>query len=174
MGVVARQDWNGLLQDDDSVVELLVDEVDGASGYLYSVVEGLLLGVEAGEGGEQRWMDVEDALREGLDELGREQAHVACQAHQVHIMRAQGGDDFFIVFGALAAFGFDGDGVEAPVACGSEAGCVGFIRDDYGDLASFKFSGGDVIGDGEEVGASSGEEDAELFFVGHTVAVGLS
>ena len=156
------------------MVELLVDEVDGASGYLYSVIEGLLLGVEAGEGGEQRWVDVEDALPEGLDELGREQAHVACQAHQVHIMRAEGGDDLFIVFGALASVGFDGDGVEAAFAGGCEAGGIGFVRDDYGDLASFQFSGGDVIGDGEEVGASSGEEDAELFYVGHTVAVGLS
>src|SRR5271165_3142753 len=39
-------------------VEGFVDEVDGAAGDLYSVAEGLLLGVEAGEGGQQRRVDV--------------------------------------------------------------------------------------------------------------------
>ena len=46
-----------LLQDDGAVVEVLVDEVHGASGDLYAVFEGLLLGVESGERGQQRGVD---------------------------------------------------------------------------------------------------------------------
>ena len=51
--VVAREDLDGFLENDHSVVELLIDEVDGASGNLDSVGECLLLRVEAGEGGKK-------------------------------------------------------------------------------------------------------------------------
>src|SRR5579884_686661 len=70
--IVALEDGDGALQDDDAMVELLVDEVHGAAGDLHSVFEGLHLRVEPGEGGQQRGVDVEDALRKGLDESGRE------------------------------------------------------------------------------------------------------
>ena len=70
MWVVGGKDGDGALQDDGAVVELLVDEMDGAAGDLDAVFEGLGLRVEAGKGGQQRGMDVEDALREGLDESG--------------------------------------------------------------------------------------------------------
>ena len=51
-GGVGVVDGYGSLEDDDTVVNGFVDEVDGAAGDFGSVVEGLLLGVEAGEGGE--------------------------------------------------------------------------------------------------------------------------
>lgn len=53
VGIVCGEDGDGALEDDDAVVEVLVDEVDGAAGELNAVVEGLGLGVEAGEGGQQ-------------------------------------------------------------------------------------------------------------------------
>ena len=134
--VIAGENGNGLLQDDDAVVELLVDKVHGASGDLDAVVEGLLLRVEPGKGGQQRGVDVQDAVGEGLDELRREQAHVSGEADEVDVVLAQAGDDFRIVLGALAAAGFDGDGVEAALAGGVEAGRIGYIGDDDGDLAA--------------------------------------
>jgi len=45
--IIALQDRNGALKDDGPVVEVLVNEVDGAASDLHSVVECLLLGVEA-------------------------------------------------------------------------------------------------------------------------------
>ena len=51
-GGVGVEDGDGFLEDDDAVVYGLVDEVDGATGDLGSVVEGLVLGVEAGKGRE--------------------------------------------------------------------------------------------------------------------------
>lgn len=50
VGIVGIEHRDGTLENDDAVVEVLIDEVDGAAGDLDSVVEGLLLGIEAGEG----------------------------------------------------------------------------------------------------------------------------
>ncbi len=52
-GVVRLQNRDGALEDDGSVVQVLIDEMDRAAGDLYAVVEGLLLRVEAGECGQQ-------------------------------------------------------------------------------------------------------------------------
>ena len=91
VGVVGFEHRNDPLQDDDAVIQMLVDEVHRAAGDLHAVVEGLGLRLEAGEGGQQRRMNVEDAVGEGVDEFRREQAHVAGQADQIHVVRAQGG-----------------------------------------------------------------------------------
>ena len=69
-GGVVVEDGDGVLQDDDAVVYGLVDKVDGAAGDLGSVVEGLMLRVEAGERGQQRGVDVEDAIGEGATKAG--------------------------------------------------------------------------------------------------------
>ena len=49
--IVAVEHGHGFLHDDRAVVEFLVDEVDGASGNLHAVGEGLLLRFEAGKCG---------------------------------------------------------------------------------------------------------------------------
>jgi hypothetical protein len=53
IGGVIVMDRDNALEDDDAVVDGLVDEVDGAAGDLGAELEGLGLGVEAGEGGQQ-------------------------------------------------------------------------------------------------------------------------
>ena len=50
--VVGVEDRAGFLHDDGAVVELFVDEVDGAARDFHAVGKGLLLGFEAGEGGQ--------------------------------------------------------------------------------------------------------------------------
>jgi len=45
VGGVGGEDGDGALEDDDAVVEVLVDKMDGAASELDSVVEGLLLGM---------------------------------------------------------------------------------------------------------------------------------
>jgi len=149
------------LEDYWTSINAFVDEVDGAAGNLGSVVEGLVLGVEAGEGGEQRGVDVEDAVGKGLDEGGRDDAHVAGEADEVDVVVIEAGDHFGVVVGTFAAGGGDDDGGEAEVSGGGEAGGVFDVGEDYGDFGVQEAMGIDGAVDGEEVRASAGEEDAE-------------
>jgi hypothetical protein len=84
---------------------MLVDEVDGAAGDFYSVLEGLCLGVEAGEGRQEGWVDVEDLVGECGYELGTEQAEVAGQNDEIDIVIAEGGKNVGVMLCAFAAFG---------------------------------------------------------------------
>src|ERR1700688_3362088 len=70
--VVGIENRDGGLQDDGTGVEIFVDEMDGAASEFYAVVEVLLLRFEAGERGEERGVDIKDALGEGGYEEGRE------------------------------------------------------------------------------------------------------
>jgi len=161
VGVVGVENGDGALEDDDAVVEVFVDEVHGAAGDFDAVVEGLLLGVEAGEGGQERWVDVEDAIWEGGDECGREQAHVAGEADEVDGMLAEACDQVGVVGFARAAFGDESGGGKAEVAGCGEAGSIGDVGDDDGDFDAGEAAGADGVRDGEEVGTAAGEEDAE-------------
>ena len=78
--VVGVENGDDGLQDDGAGVEIFVDEMDGATGEFYAVVEGLLLRFEAGERGKKRRMDIKDALGKGGDEEWGEKAHVAGEA----------------------------------------------------------------------------------------------
>ena len=78
--VVGVKDRDCGLQDDGAGVEIFVDEVDGATGEFDAVIEGLFLRFKAGEGREERGMDIKDALGKGGDEIRREEAHVAGEA----------------------------------------------------------------------------------------------
>ena len=134
VGGVRVKDGDGALQDDDTVVDVLVDEVDGASGDFGSEGERLGLGVETWEAGEQAGVDVEDAIGEGGDEGRRDEAHVAGEADEVDVGLAEAGDELFVAgFGRPAS---DGDvvGFEAEVAGGLKAGGVGFVGEDDGDF----------------------------------------
>src|SRR5579863_5788368 len=63
--VVGVENRDDPLQHDNAVVEVLIDKMDRAAGELDAVFEGLLLRFEAGKGGQQRRMDIEDAVGKG-------------------------------------------------------------------------------------------------------------
>ena len=134
VGVVGLENRNCTLENDGAVVEVFVDEVHGAAGDFHAVVEGLLLGVEARESGQQRGVNVEDAVGECGDESGREQAHVAGEADEVDVMLAKAGDEVGVVVGARAAFGDEDSGRKVEVAGGLDARGVGDVGEDDGDL----------------------------------------
>lgn len=69
--VVGLENRNCTLENDGAVVEVFIDEVHSAASDFHSVIEGLLLGVEARESGQQRGVNVEDAVGESGDESGR-------------------------------------------------------------------------------------------------------
>jgi len=160
VGVVRLEDGNCSLQNDGSVIEVLVDEMNGAARDFYAVVECLLLGVEAGKGGKERGVDVEDAVGKRGDESRREQTHVTGQADEVYSVVSKAGDEVLIVIGAGAALGDVEGGGKAEVFGGREAEGIGDVGNDDGDFDVGEFAFADVAGDGEEVGAAAGEEDA--------------
>ena len=162
--VVRVEDGNGALQDDGAVVDSFVDEVNGAAGDFRTVVERLLLGVETGEGGQQRRMDVEDALRKGSDEGGGKDAHVAGEDDPVDAGGAEVGDHVGVVELARCALRDLQGGGKAQVAGRLQAGCGGDVRKDERDFALRECAGCDGLVDGEEVGAAAAEEDAEAMF----------
>ena len=161
VGVVRIEDGDRALEDDGAMIEVLVDEVDGAAGDFDSVIERLLLGVEARECGQQRGMDIEDAVGEGGDEAGREQAHVTGEADEVDVVSAEADNEVGVVLGAGAAFGDEYGGGEVEVAGGGDALCFGGVGEDDGDFDVVEAAFADGAGNGKEVGAAAGEEDAE-------------
>ena len=161
--VIGGKDWDGSLDDDRAVIKVLVDEVDGAAGDLYTVVKSLLLRVKSGKGGEEGWMDVDDAVWELLHKPVGEQTHVSGQDDEVDVGGFEGGDDFLIVLLTRLTLTGDEKSVKSTLAGGFEAGGIGAIGDDYGDLCAGKFAGGDVIGDGNEVRTTPGKQDDEVF-----------
>src|SRR3954453_1154328 len=75
--VPARGHRDLALQDHRPRVDPLVNEVDADAGYLDPGIERLADRVEAGEGGKQGGVDVDDAVAEARDEGAAEQLHVA-------------------------------------------------------------------------------------------------
>jgi hypothetical protein len=58
------------LQNDHAVVHGLIDEMDAAARDFGAIVEGLLLRVEAGKRGQQRGMDVQNAVGKAAMKAG--------------------------------------------------------------------------------------------------------
>src|SRR5439155_443445 len=73
---VPLQDRHRRLEDDRPGVRSLVDQVDGRSRHLDAMGEGLPLGVEAGERGQERGVNVEDPAGKGGHELRGQEPHV--------------------------------------------------------------------------------------------------
>lgn len=147
VSIVRIEDGNHFLQNDDSVVQLLVDEMHRAACDFYSIGKRLLLCVETGKSRQQRRMNVQDTLRKCLYELRGEKPHVSGETDQVDAVLPQAADDLRVMLGALASAGFDGQCFQAPFAGGVQAGGIGFIGDDNRNLGSRQLSAGNGIGD---------------------------
>jgi hypothetical protein len=106
-------------------------------------------------------VDIEDAVGEGGNELGREQAHVAGKADKVDVVIFETVDDFGVVVGAKTALGDKELVRDSEFGCGFEATGVGYVGDDDGDLHAGKGSHADGLGDGQEVGAAAGEQNTQ-------------
>src|SRR4029077_10088704 len=89
VGGVTGNNRHCALDDNGAAIELCRHEMDGHAAHFYAVVDRLLLGVEPRERGQQRWMDVEDAVGERLDERHTDQAHEAGEADEPDVTGAQ-------------------------------------------------------------------------------------
>ena len=91
--VVAVEDGDGRLREDGAGIHSGVDEVHGAAGDAHAVRERLRLRVDAGERGEERGVDVDDAVRERVEEDRRDEAHEAGEHDARGAVRAERLDD---------------------------------------------------------------------------------
>lgn len=78
--VIGQHGHNGLLQN-GADIQLRRHTMHGAAGKLAARINGALVGVQAGEGGQQRGVDVDHAPRKMLHKAGRQNAHKARQHH---------------------------------------------------------------------------------------------
>ena len=148
------------LGDDRPGVDPLVDEVDGDAEHLHAVVERLLDHAHAREGGQQRGMHVDHAIREAGEEAGLEQRHVAGEHDQLDVAAGEEVGDRGV---ARRAVGVRGErelgGRHARARRALERGrprLVGGDRHDLDAVAAVK-----SVEDGLEVRAGAGREHAD-------------
>ena len=93
------------------------DVVAGGADELDAAREGRVIRARAGEGGQERVVDVDDAARVGVDERGREDLHVAGEDDEVDLVLGEecelrgfdcglgGGRDWHVVEGDAVELG---------------------------------------------------------------------
>src|SRR6266511_157465 len=84
-----RLDRDRLLSDDRPAVDSLVDVMHGHTCHRDSSREGILDRAGAGEVGEQRWMDIHDAVRKTVEERRGEQVHVSSEHDEVDTTKSE-------------------------------------------------------------------------------------
>jgi hypothetical protein len=163
---VGVEDGHGGLGDDGAAVDALIDEVNGAAGDFDAVFEGLAPGFEARKGGEERWMDVDDAIGEGAEEFAFQDAHEAGEGDVINLRFFEGGDvagfGFVVEFGAEFSRG-DKLGVEFAFARALE-NAGGFDVAENGDDFVGAIGSATAISDGDHVRAFARAENADSFF----------
>src|ERR1700690_823807 len=107
-------------------------------------------------------MNVEDAPWELLHEPWREQAHVSGKTDQINLVLLQRSHDFAIMLGPVSALRRNCQRGKAKTTSGFNPARIRPVRNDHGDPSAGNPPSGDVPGDGLEVRAASGEEDAEI------------
>jgi hypothetical protein len=122
-------------------------------------------------------MDIDDSAREGFEERRFDHAHVAGEDHVIDPGLAQGLDEALLGFGRELRAKRAGVKELGAVAAMSreleDAGSFHIGKDD-GDLHAGERAGGNGIGDGVEIGAFAGAEDAETkWWVGEHVGKGF-
>jgi hypothetical protein len=99
-GGVAGQNGDPLLGDDRAAVNLLVDEMDRATGFADARGERLFPGVKSLEGRQKRGMNVDDPVGLGAEEGLLDHAHVAGEDDPFGLMPAEEFDERDIALGA--------------------------------------------------------------------------
>lgn len=79
---VCIENGHGLLRNDRSVIDLLVDEMDGDPRLLDSESQRFFDRMRARERRQQRWMNVQDRIWEPLNGFGRKNPHEAGKHHE--------------------------------------------------------------------------------------------
>lgn len=94
-------DFEDFLRDDGAFVEVGGDEVGGDADDFDAAFVGLAVGVGAGEGGQERGVDVDDFIFPAPDEIGREDFHEAGEDDEVGFVFFKQREDFLFGLGAV-------------------------------------------------------------------------
>ena len=86
---VIRENRNRPLDDDRSRIEIRGDEVDGNAADLYPVLDGLRLSIDTGKRRQQRGVNVENRVGEGVDQRQPDDSHEAGEADEAYVARLQ-------------------------------------------------------------------------------------
>lgn len=159
--VVFGQHGNRALRDDYAMIEVFIDEMNGAAADLNTVFERLPLRVETWKCRQQRRMNVQNPIWECRKEGGRDEPHVSGEADQIHLMLAQTSDDRSVMLAAAESFALDYVRIQAAIFCRFDAWNIRFVGDYDCNFRAGNLPCGDIVGDGEEVGAASGEQDSK-------------
>src|SRR6185312_4923828 len=131
MLVVAGQNRHGGLHDDRPVIHLGAYEMHGAADEAHAFGERARMRIEAGEGGEQRGMDVDHPVAPMIDEARGQQPHEAGEADELDARRFERlGERRLESFAArIVAMGDDGAGDAGALRVIETAG-IGAVADD--------------------------------------------
>ena len=160
---VRRQNRNGVLCDDRSAVDALVDEMHRAAGDFHAVIEGLFPGFQSRKRGKQGGMNVDDSIRESAEEFTFQDAHESGEHDEIdpRLLKSLDVGLFRVVieFGAEFAGG-DVFRRQPPFAGSRQNSGVGNIAENNRDLGEGG-SGANGIGDRDHVRALAGTEDTD-------------
>ena len=148
--------------------------MDRGAGDLDAVGEGRLVDLEpveapAAEGGDQRGVDVEDALREAGGEVRREDGQEAREDEHVDALRFERGEQPFLEFRLIPAVlpGHD-DGRHAGLGRALEGVDAGPARHDEGDPPAFELPAFLGVEEGLQIGPAAGYQNGDTRFFHHS------
>jgi len=168
---IAGEDGNLALQDDRPGIQVLVHKMNSGAADRFAGLQGLLLGAETREFWQQRWVDVEDSVRERVDERRAQQAHESGQTYQADVALLQLlYQRAVVVFARRERFVVEDQGLDVGRARMIEAGRIGLVRNHDGDrgIEAFLF---DRLDDRLEIRSPPGDQDAEFSIHDSTIFV---
>jgi len=173
LGRVAGQDGDAFLRDDFPGVDVAVDEVDGAASLGHASGEGLFPRAESLEGGQERGVNVDDAVGKSGEERFLDHAHITGEDDPFDGMVAEEFDERDFAFGTelgAEGRGRERGGGESERGGPGEDDRVGQIAGDEDD-PGVEFSGEDRFLDRDEVAAFAGAKNREAGGIAHEPSV---
>lgn len=147
---------HGALGDDGAAIELGGNEVHGAAREAAAFVDGALMGMQAGESGQQGGMDVDGLIGKAAAKLGREDAHITGEQYKVGRVAGHEFEHGLVEIGAAGeVFGIEGGGMDALLCRPGQARGLGVVGKHGGDVQI-----GDIgLDHGLHIAAAAGNED---------------
>ncbi len=164
---IVVQDRNGGLNDDGACVCPFVNEVNGASGDLHSVLKRLALRVKSGKSREKRRMDIHDREGKSIEENRRYDPHETGENNETNAMFPELFDKRGIVLFATGKKPVIQEESGDTMPFGAlQCECIGVVGDYAGNLRpngpSFN-----PVNNSLKVRAVSGGKDANIKRFGH-------
>ena len=160
---VSRQDGDLRLQDRRSGVHSAVHVMDRTAGFLHSGFQCLFPCLQAGEGGQQGRVNIDDPVRERLQQRLSHQPHETREAYQIDPGGFQRGGGFglgLLRILRLEAAAVDDAGGNPGFLRPLQDVALRIVRKDEGDFGGDR-SVGDPVQDRLHVRAGTGAEDTE-------------